>query len=96
MTKVNIQYQLLEKLVKDIDKAFDNSKRVHLIQMFVKDKQYNLYAINEYERTEFRLMEVKELNIQGDDVVIKEKIIFRGDDYRELISKLNAINKGIE
>lgn len=92
----NIKYKWLEKLIREIDKAFDNSKRVHLIQMLVKDKQYNLYAINEYERTELRLMEVKELNIQGDDVVIKEKIIFRGDDYRELISKLNDINKGVE
>lgn len=92
----NIKYKWLEKLIREIDKAFDNSKRVHLIQMLVKDKQYNLYAINEYERAEFRLMEVKELNIQGDDVVIKEKIIFRGDDYRELINKLNAINKEVE
>lgn len=89
----NIKYKWLEKLIKEIDKSFNNTKRIHLIQILVKDKHYNLYAINEYEQTEFRLMEVKEFNIEGDDVVLKEKIIFRGDDYRELITKLNSINK---
>ena len=89
----NIKYKYLDKLISEIDKCFDTTKRIHLIQMLVNDIQYRLYAINESERTEFRLMSVDDLIIQDDKVITKETIIYRGDDYLELIELLNKLNK---
>ena len=92
---INDKYynKLARKIKRDFD---DNVNKLTVIQILINNTQYRLYAKGEYERTEFRLMRVEELNINNDEVITKETILYRGDSYSDIIDLLNKLKNNKE